>query len=145
MTSLRSALSVNPTSRKINIGKANKIQRRRGRILNLKLSSVFKIHENLLNCRSMQRAWGSLKACIQPHDKINVRPCRCEVQEGADHTPVLSLVHSLAIFIWTKRGRGAHRSRHWLELRHVELLYYVLRVFGLMHEGTLLRFLHLDT
>jgi hypothetical protein len=36
---------------------------------------------------------------------------------------VLSLVHNITIFIWTKRGHGAHRSRHWLELHHVELLH----------------------
>jgi hypothetical protein len=31
---------------------------------------------------------------------LNIQPCRCKVQEGADHAPVLSLVHSLTIFIW---------------------------------------------
>jgi hypothetical protein len=55
-----------------------------------------------------------LKARAQPHDELNVWPCRCEVQEGADHALVLSLVHSLFIFIFisTKRGHGAYRSRH---------------------------------
>jgi hypothetical protein len=53
MTSSRSALSVNPTTRKISIGKANKIQRRRSKILNPKLKSVFEIPENPLNCCPM--------------------------------------------------------------------------------------------
>jgi hypothetical protein len=145
MTSPRGALSVNPTTQKISIGKTNKIQRRRSRISNPKLRSMFEIPENLLNYHPIQRAWGSLKARVQPHDKLNVRPCRCEVQEGADHAPVLSLIHSLTIFIWTKRGSRAHQSGHWLELHHIELLHQVLRVLGLMHEGTLLRLLHLDT
>jgi hypothetical protein len=90
---------------------------------NPKLKSVFEIPENLLNCHPMRRVWGSLKACTQHHSELNVRPCRCEVQKGADHAPVLSLVHSLVIFIWTKRHNGAHRSRHGLELCHVELLH----------------------
>jgi hypothetical protein len=61
MISLRSALSVNPTTHKISIGKANKIKRRRGRISNPKLRSVFEIPEDSLNCRPMWRARGSLK------------------------------------------------------------------------------------
>jgi hypothetical protein len=112
VTSHRSALSVNPTTRKISIGKPNKIQWRRSKIPNPKLRNVFEIPENSLDCRPMWRAWGSLKARAQPHGKLNVRPCRCEVREGADHAPVLSLVHSLTIFIWTKWGREAHQSRH---------------------------------
>jgi hypothetical protein len=43
ITSPRSALSVNPTTRKISIGKANKIKRGRGIIPNPKLRSVFEI------------------------------------------------------------------------------------------------------
>jgi hypothetical protein len=123
MASPRSALLINPTTRKISIEKANKIQRRRSRIQNPKLRSVFEIPKNPLNCHPMQRAWGSLKARTQPHGELNAWLCRCEVQEGADHASVLSLVHSVAIFIWTKRGSGAHRSKHWLELCHVELLH----------------------
>jgi hypothetical protein len=53
MTSPRSALSINPTIGKINIRKANKIKRRRSRIPNPKLRSVFEIPEDLLNCRLM--------------------------------------------------------------------------------------------
>jgi hypothetical protein len=53
MTSTRSALSVNPTTRKISIGKTNMIHRRRSRIPNPKLECVFEIPEDSLNCRPM--------------------------------------------------------------------------------------------
>jgi hypothetical protein len=46
MASPRSALSVNPITRKISIEKPNKIQRKRSRIPNPKLRSVFEIPEN---------------------------------------------------------------------------------------------------
>jgi hypothetical protein len=79
MASPRSALSVNPTTRKISIRKANKIQWRRNIIPNPKRRSMFEILENPLNCHLMWRAWGSLKARALPHDELNVRPCRCKV------------------------------------------------------------------
>jgi predicted metalloprotease len=50
MASIRSALSVNPTHRKISIRKANKIKQRKSRILNPKLRSVFEVPEDSLNC-----------------------------------------------------------------------------------------------
>jgi hypothetical protein len=106
-------------TRKISIGKANKIKGRRSRISNPKLRSVFEIPENSLNCHPM---WRSLKARRKEHGELNVRPCHCEVQEGANHAPVLPLVNSLTIFIWSKRRSGAHRNRHMLKVCHVELL-----------------------
>jgi hypothetical protein len=56
MTSTKSALSVNPTTCKISIRKTNKIKRRRSRISNSKLRSVFEIPEDSLNCHPMLRA-----------------------------------------------------------------------------------------
>jgi hypothetical protein len=53
MISPRSALSINPITRKISIGKASKIKRRRSRIPNPKLRSVFEITEDSLNCHPM--------------------------------------------------------------------------------------------
>jgi hypothetical protein len=123
MTSPRHTLSINPTTCKIIIEKANKIKRRRGRVPNTKLRSVFEIPENSLNCHPMRRAWGGLKVRTQPYGELNVYSCCCEVQKGVDHAHLLSLVHSLAIFIWTKQHSRAHRSRHMLEVHHVELLH----------------------
>jgi hypothetical protein len=53
MISLSGAISVNPTTDKISIGKANKIERRISRIPNPKLRSVFEIPEDSLNCYLM--------------------------------------------------------------------------------------------
>jgi hypothetical protein len=83
--------------------------------------------------------------CTKTHGELNGQSCHQEVQEGVNHAPVLSLVDSLAIFIWTQRRSRAHRSRHGLELSHVELLHYVLRVLGFMYEDTLFHLLDLDT
>jgi hypothetical protein len=102
MTSPKSALSVNPTTCEISIRKTNKIQRRRSRIPNPKLECVFEIPENLLNDGPMRGAWESLKAQTQAHDKLNIRSCRREVHEGANHASILPLVNSITIFIWTK-------------------------------------------
>jgi hypothetical protein len=71
--------------------------------------------------------WGSLKARTHPHGELNVRPCHCEVQEGADHAHILSLFHGLAIFVWIQCCGCAHQSRYGLELGNVELLHQVIR------------------
>jgi hypothetical protein len=99
MTSTRSAISINPTTHKISIGKPNKIKRRWSRIPNLKLRSVFEVPEDLLNCRLMWRAWGSLKACTKAHGELNVWSCHHEIPEGADHAHVLSLVNGLTVLV----------------------------------------------
>jgi hypothetical protein len=101
MISTRSALSVNPTTRKISIRKTNKIKGR-SRIPNPKLECMFEIPKNLLNSCPMRRAWESLKARTQAHDELNIWPCRCVVLEGGNHAHVLPLVNSLAIFIETQ-------------------------------------------
>jgi hypothetical protein len=53
MISPRSAVSVNPTTRKISIKKANKSKRRRSIIPNPKLMDVFEIPKDSLNQRPM--------------------------------------------------------------------------------------------
>jgi hypothetical protein len=68
---------------------------------------VFEIPEDLLNCHPRRRAWVSLKTRTKAHGELNVRPCRREVQEVANHAPILSLVNSLVIFIWTQCGSHA--------------------------------------
>jgi hypothetical protein len=145
MTCTRSAFSINPTTCKISIGKANKIKQRRSRVSNPKFECVFEIPEALLNCCPMWRAWRSLKECTQAHSELNVRPCCHEVQEGANHAPALSLINSLTIFIWIQCHCRAHRRWHGLELSHIEFLYQVFCVLGLMYKDVLLRLLHLNT
>jgi hypothetical protein len=145
MTSTKSALSVNPTPCKISIEKTNKIKWSRSKIPNPKLRSVFEVSEDSLNCHSMWKAWGSLKACTKIHVELNVRPYCREVQDEANHAPVLPLVHSPTVFIWIEQCCRAHRSWHGLELIHVELLHQVLCILALMYEGTLPFLLHLDT
>jgi hypothetical protein len=81
--------------------------------------------------------WGSLKARSQAHDELIVRLCHCEVQKGANHALVLTLVNSLTILIWTQRHSHAHRTRDGLELSHVELLYQVLHILVLVYKGTI--------
>jgi hypothetical protein len=109
MKGTRSALSVNTTSSKISIQKANKIQRRRSRILNLKLKSLFEIPEDSLNCLTMQSVLRSLKAYTEAHDELDVWLCRRKVQEGADHALILPLIDQLTIFI----GIKCYRCTHW--------------------------------
>jgi hypothetical protein len=53
MVSTRNALTVNPTTRKISIRKANKIKQRRSRIPNPKLRSVFEVPEDSLDYHLM--------------------------------------------------------------------------------------------
>jgi hypothetical protein len=97
MKSTRNGLLVNPTTSEISIGKPNKIKQRRSRIPNLKLSSVFEVPEDSLNCHPMQRVWGRLKVCTKAHGELNVWPCHREVQEGANHAHVLSLINDLVV------------------------------------------------
>jgi hypothetical protein len=108
VTCIRSAFSINSTTRKISIRKANKIQRR-SRIPNSKFKKLFKIPEDLLNCLTMRSAWRSLKACTQAYNELDVRSCHREVQEGADHAPVLPLIDHLTIFI----GIQCCHHTHW--------------------------------
>jgi hypothetical protein len=102
---------INPTTPKISIGKANKIQRRRSRIPNPKLRSVFEIPENSLNYRSMWRAWGSLKVRAQPHDKLNVRRVAVRYRREA-----IMLMYSL----WSTALPSSSRSSEIVELIRVD-------------------------
>jgi hypothetical protein len=86
-----------------------------------------------------------MKACTKVHGELNVRLCRREVQEGADHALVLSLVNGQAVLIWMRHCFRAHHSLHGLELSHVELLHQIIHILGLMYEDAFLRLLHLNT
>jgi hypothetical protein len=61
MSSTRSTFLVNPTTHKISIKKANKIKRRRSRIPNSELKSVFEVPEDSLNCCPMRGEWEAWK------------------------------------------------------------------------------------
>ena len=62
---------------------------------------------------------------------------RRQVQERADHTPVLLLVHRLAVQVLIKRCRCADRSRLRRQVAHVELPQQVSSVLGLMDKSDL--------
>jgi hypothetical protein len=145
MAGTRSALSINITFSKISIRKTNKIQQRRSRISNPKLKSLFEIHEDSMNCLTMQSVWGSLKAYTQAHSELDIRPCRREVQEEANHAHVLPLIDRLTIFIGIQCCRRTHWSCHWLSISLDKLLDQILRVLGLMYKCALLCLLDLDT
>jgi len=67
------------------------------------------------------------------------------LQEGADHAPVLLLVHRFSVLVRIQRRRGRHGGRQRLGVRHVELLEDVLRVLALVHEGAFLALLDLES
>jgi hypothetical protein len=71
-----------------------------------------------------------LKTSTQTHRKLDVRPRRRQVQEGADHAPVLLLVHGLFVLVCVERCSRTHLCRQGLWVIHFELLEYVLRVLG---------------
>ena len=52
--------------------------------------------------------------------ELNVWPRRRQVQEGADHAPVLLLVHRLAVQVRIKCRRCADRSRLRRQVTHVD-------------------------
>jgi hypothetical protein len=66
----------------------------------------------------MRIAWGSLEMRAQTHFKVYIWPHHSQVQEGANHAPIL-LVHRLAFLIGIKRRRGGHRHRKRLGLVHI--------------------------
>ena len=76
--------------------------------------------------------------------ELNVRPRRRQVQERADHAPVLRLVHRLAVQVLIKRRRSADRSRLRRQVTHVELPQQVSGVLGLMDERALRSLLDLQ-
>ena len=90
----------------------------------------------------------SPRRCLEPgtetHNKVYVGPRHREVEEGANHALVLSLVHLLAILIGVQSGCRRHRRRHWLSISHIKLLQQVLYVLRLLHKHTILALFDLD-
>jgi hypothetical protein len=69
---------------------------------------------------------------------------RCfQVQEGADHDPVLLLVHKLAVPISVQSRRDGHGRRMRIGLAHVKRLQAILGVFALVHKCPILCLLDL--
>jgi hypothetical protein len=133
MTSIRNALSVNPTTCKISIWKTNKIQQRRSRIPNPKLECVFEIPKNPPNSYPMWRTWESLKGHTQAHDERNARPCHRLVQEEpimllyslwSTSSPSLSVPSEVAVLIGVDTSLSSamlhfliRSSCPWLDVR----------------------------
>ena len=79
----------------------------------------------------------SLISRTEADPELNVRPGRRQVQERANHAPVLLLVDRLPIQVLIKRCRCADRSRLRRQVTHVEFPQQVPRVLGLMDERAL--------
>jgi hypothetical protein len=55
-----------------------------------------------------------LTACAQTYRKLDVRPHRCHVQEGAHHALVLLLVHGLYVLVRVERCSCTHWCKQGL-------------------------------
>ena len=104
-----------------------------------------KVPHNPLHRLAMGSPRRRLKTSAQTHCKVYVRPRRRQVQEGADHAPVLLLVHRISVLVRIQRRSGRHGSRQRLGICHVELLEDVLRVLALVYEGAFLALLDLES
>src|SRR6185312_4248800 len=79
----------------------------------------------------------SLEPRAETDRELDVGSGGRQVQERADHAPVLLLVHSHTFSVLIQRRRSAHRSRHGTEIPEVEFLEHVLGVLGLVDEGAI--------
>ena len=91
--------------------KAYQNQRRIRRIPKTKFRGEFQIPEDVFHHLPVGGSRRSLVLRTKADAELNVRPRRRQVQEGADHDPVLLLVHHLAVQVLIKRRRSADRSR----------------------------------
>lgn len=72
-----------------------------------------------------------------------VWPRHSQVQEGANHAPIL-LVHGLTILIDIKSRHGGHGRRKRLGLAPIKLLQDAVSILALMHNGPVLDLLDLQ-
>ena len=79
----------------------------------------------------------------QTHDELYVRPHHCQVEEGADHAPVLLLVHGFSTLISIHHRSRTHQCQHQLGVAHRKLSHHVLRVLALVYERPVLVLLDL--
>jgi hypothetical protein len=106
-----SRFPIDTTPRKVGIRKTKKREKRWHRVPKKKHMSVSKIPEDPLDGLLMWCPQRRLKTSAQTHRKLDVRPRRCEVQEGADHATVLLLVHRLSVLIHVQHCSHTHQCR----------------------------------
>jgi hypothetical protein len=109
LASTRSVFPIDMTPHKVGIWKTKKRKRGGHRVPKTKLRSVSKIPEDSLEGLKMWCSQRHLKMSVQTHRELNVQPRCCQVQEGANHAPVLLLVHKLSVLVRVYRCSRTHR------------------------------------
>ena len=109
-----------------------------------KFSGVFEVPKDPLDGLALWSPQGRLEPGVESHCEMDLQSHRREVEEGANHAPVLALVHLLSILVRVQSIRHCHRCRHWFSISHVKLLQQVLCVLHLVHECIILVLLNLD-
>ena len=104
---------------------------------------AFQIPKDMFHHLIVGGARRSLIPRAEADAELDVRSRRRQVQERADHAPVL-LIHRLAIQVLIKRRRCADRSRLRRQVTHVELPEQVSSVLGLMDKSALRSLLDLS-
>ena len=112
LTSAGCRLAIQPTPTEIGIRKANQDQRRIRRVPKTKFRGEFHIPEDAFHHLPVGGAGRSLIPRTEADAELDVRSRRRQVQERADHAPVLLLIHRLAVQVLIKCRRCADLS--WL-------------------------------
>ena len=128
----------------IGIRKVHQNQRRIRRVPKTKFRGEFQIPEDAFHHLPVGGARRSLIPRAEADAELDVRSRRRQVQERANHAPVLLLVHRLAVEVLIKRHRCADRRRLRRQVTHVELPKQVSSVLGLMDESALRSLLDLQ-
>ena len=81
----------------------------------------------------------------QTHNKLNVWPRHRQVEKGADHAPVLLLIHGFSVLVRIQDCRGTHRCRQQFGVVHAKLLDDVLGILALVHKRPIHLLLDLKT
>jgi hypothetical protein len=143
LISTRSRFPINSTPCKVGIRKTKKRKERGRWVPKTELRSVSKIPEDPLDGLLMWSPRWCLNIGAQKHRKLDVQHHYRQVQEGADHAPVLLLVHRRFVLVRVERCSRTHQCQQGLWVIHIELLEDAIRVIGLMHKGSFLRLLDL--
>ena len=111
LTSVGCRFAIQPTPAEIGIRKANQNQRRIRRVPKTKFRGEFQIPEDAFHHLPVGGARRSLIPRAEADAELDVRSRRRQVQERADHAPVLLLVHRLTVQVLIKHSRSADRSQ----------------------------------